>query len=212
MIQMPELVNRRTVPIRPGSDELIVELGESIIQYRVSLEIKDVIVVSEDLAGRPWLISKIHYGTEDYAYSLMFFNGYALAVTVNTGDQLLIPTRESIDRATRDINQGIVEIGQPNPNLSDNPASRANRSKLPVKDKARIEILRRLGGPDANNVPTLAPNQAESPAIQQSVIPGQIVLGADVSEARCKNPSELSITQTRTERIRKAVQNRLSND
>ena len=111
-VQYPELVNRRLVPEEPGSEILIVELGETIIQYDTPLEIKDIRVISSELAGKPWLISKIEYGTEDYGITLALFNGYANPFSVDEGDIVLIPTLESIQRAYRDNNLMRREVGQ----------------------------------------------------------------------------------------------------
>lgn len=211
ILDFPTIGNKRIVNNPDGSR--IVELGETIIDYRDELEVEDFKVVTADMAGKPWSITRILYGTERYTPVFFFFNGYGNCYSVDEGDILLKFTIESMLAAVRDnnfINRELYNfspegtVGQ-STNRDNTPSS-----KLPKIDQNRLRALRRLrdaaqGGDAQNNVISeelLQPNESDgTPTFEVS--DGIITLGTDVSESRCK--SDLSEVQTRTEQIRAAV-------
>lgn len=214
ILDFPTIGNKRIVR-NPDGDQ-IVELGETVIDYKQELDVEDYMVVTEELAGKPWSITKILYGSERILPIFFFFNGYANPYSVQEGDTLLKFTQASMNAATKDNNNITKELYNFSPDgevgngnsISDNET--VNLSKLPKVDQNRVKALQKLKnagkGLSQNQVSQLTgglePNQSDG-AARFEASDGIITLGTDISETRCK--TDLSDVQTRTEQIRAAV-------
>lgn len=197
IVNLPTISNKRLVSNPDGSR--IVELGESVFQYKKQAVVTDVITITQEQAGKPWQIAMIYYSTESAMSALFFMNGYPNPYAVNEGDKLLIFDQESINNCIIDMNSNTREF------YNHKPTELPNKiSKVAKVDANRQAILSKL------NITTpvaLAPNQSNNvPSF--SAADGIITLGTDVSDARCKSDN-LSDTQTRTERIRAAIKKKL---
>lgn len=207
-VELNLLVNRRQVREDSSKEDsdLIIELGESVIDYRTSLQIIDVFTVSSEMAGRPWAIAEASGLGQNYTAALFFFNDYPNPFSVNEGDIILVPTLSSLKSAIRDNNTKFREIGQVPINASRAAIESARKEKISKKDKARQALKRRLLPEEIIEV---SGNQSTG-TDPQPANNGTIVLGADVSRARCVNPNELNSVQTKTEQIRRAVKERIT--
>jgi hypothetical protein len=74
----------------------LVDLSHPIIDYKSRVEIVDLIIVSEEYAGRPWAISKVYYDTESYSDLLCHFNGISNPFALQPGTTLAIPRLSSM--------------------------------------------------------------------------------------------------------------------
>jgi len=210
-IDLKLIVNRRQVRQESANEDsdLIVELGESVIDYRTPLQIIDVFTVGADMAGKPWAVAEASGIGVNYTDALFFFNDYPNPFSVNEGDIILVPTLSSLKSAIRDNNNKFNEIGQVPNSASRAAIESARREKRNQKDKNRQALKRRLLQEDE---PIEVTGNQATGADPQPASDGTIVLGADVSRARCVNPNELNSVQTKTEQIRRAVKERITRD
>lgn len=196
IINLVTIANKRVVT-NPDKSQ-IVELGESVFQYNKQANVRDVLVVTKDLAGKPWSIASVLYGNEAYLAPFFFLNGYPNPYAVDQGDKLLEFDESSLNDVITDCNNITKEINNVSP-----PVTKPAQNKSTVVDQNRMNVLNKLGATPATVV---SPNQNTGvPSL--TAADGVIVLGTDVSDARCK--SNLTDTQTRTEQIRAAIKAKL---
>lgn len=85
-----EILKRKPIIIK--NNEEIVDITTCSVQYiNDNPYIIKQIIISEDMAMRPDLVSKIAYGRIDYVDILLKFNGISNPYSLNNGDILLIP-------------------------------------------------------------------------------------------------------------------------
>ena len=84
------LTNKREVD---GS----IDFLDSTFRNTSTYEILDVFVVTQSYVMRWDKISSKYYGTPDYADGLFKFNEYDNPFSLNIDDEVIIPTRESLD-------------------------------------------------------------------------------------------------------------------
>lgn len=203
IINLPTISGKRVVSNPDGSQ--IVELAESCIQYKRQAVVTDVIVVTRDQAGKPWLIAQSLYLRESAMAVLFYLNGYPNPYAVNEGDRLLVFDENTLNSVVVDNNNINKEFYNISP--QDSSQKQQKRSKLNRIDQNRQNVLARLGQGNNPANTVIAPN-ASTGVPSVTAASGIITLGTDVSDARCKS-NNLSETQTRTEQIRAAIKKKL---
>lgn len=205
IINLPTIVGKRVVSNPDGSQ--IVELAESCIQYKKQAVVTDVIVVTRDQAGKPWMIAQSLYLRENALAVLFYLNGYPNPYAIAEGDRLLVFDENTLNSVLIDNNNITKEFYNIAP--QDSSQKQQKRSKLNRIDQNRQNVLSRLGQGQGNNSANtaIAPN-ASTGVPSVTAASGIITLGTDVSDARCKS-NNLSETQTRTEQIRAAIKKKL---
>lgn len=192
------LLNKRIVEF---DNEKIVELTESSIEYNDYVFIEDLIVVTDEWEGRPWLISQFYYGSQDYTDLLCFFNGVPNMFALEKGTVLFIPELTSMVKALRDNNK-VDESSDLRLKYSD---------KLSKKDQRRIELLKdkvkdRANATESPKPPNLADLGSESIEVSS----GRIVFGQNVTKGPCSD--KFSDAQIKTKIIRDRIKNRILNE
>lgn len=188
--------NRKEITV---DGEKIIDFTGSVIDFKFPLKFSEPpVVVSQEFEGRPHLIAKLKYGTEELTDLLLFFNGISNPLSVQKGMILAIPDRDSMLANVRDINK----------TETNNVSKSKFNEKLSKKDKDRIQQLI-----DRNNIGQAStgdfrtPNMVKDGTQDVTPIDGRVVLGTNVSDVRCKN--QISGTQTLTELTRAAVKEKL---
>ncbi len=155
------------------------------------------VLVSQELEGRPHLISKLVYGSEDYADILMQVNGIQNPLRVEAGQVLIVPDLAGLLAGCVDA-RSLPEPGT--------PVAQQQRliSKLGIKDATRVQSLIKKANPKADPTDIRTPNMVKPNTSPLTPANGRVVLGTGISDARCRD--DLSTTQTMTENVRKAVQ------
>lgn len=205
IINLPTIFGKRLVSNPDGSQ--ILELGESCIQYKKQATVTDIIVVTREQAGKPWMIAQALYLRENALAAFFYLNGYPNPYAVQEGDKLLVfddNTLNSVLVNNNNINKEFYNITP-----QDSSRRRQKIDKLNKIDQNRQNVLSRIGqnGNNQQAVNVISPNASVGvPPVTAS--DGLITLGTDVSDARCKSDN-LSDTQTRTEQIRAAIKKKL---
>lgn len=194
LIKLATLENRRNIVI---DDEVIVDLTESVIDFTKPLTYSHPpILITKELAGRPWLVSKLVYGSEEHYDLLCIFNSIPLPIMLEEGMVLVCPDLDSMRANLKDNTK------DPNTNQS----KQAFTNKLSKKDQDRISQAVVQNGGTKGDIRT--PNMVKDGTKAVTAAGGQIILGTNISDSRCK--TELSSTQSVTEQIRKALKIRLT--
>ncbi len=199
IINLPTISNKRIVSNPDGTQ--ILELGESVFNYKREAIVIDSIMVTQDQAGKPWLIAQSLYLKESALAAFFFLNGYSNPYSVNEGDKLLRFDDDTLNNIVVDnnaINKEFYNV------KTQDVASSKKKDKLTKIDQNRQALLAKIASPDQN---VIAPNESTGVPPTSSA-DGVITLGTDVSDARCKS-NNLSDTQTRTELIRAAIKKKL---
>jgi len=192
ILNLPTIANKRIVSNPDGSQ--ILELGESVIQYKKNAVVEDIIIVTADQAGKPWVIAQALYLKESAIGVFFYLNGYPNPYAIQEGDKLLKFSDDTLNTVLVDNNLITKEFYGVKPGQKKN-------TKLNKIDQNRQAVLKKT-----NKAPALAPNESTAPSFIAS--DGLITLGTDVSDSRCKSDN-LSETQTRTEQIRAAIKKKL---
>jgi hypothetical protein len=175
-------------PIENG----VIDLTRSVFDYTNYVTIREIIVISDTMEGKPWLISKIYYGSEKYLDILCFFNGISNPLTIKKGDVLFIPDLDGMINALQDLS-------------ASNPSENPTNNKLSTLDQNRVrQLLSNIG----DNVIIKNPNQVPPNVDQNTVEDGTITLGTSSTICRSAN----SGTQSRSDRIRAAVITKIKNE
>ena len=145
------------------------------------------IMITKEYNGRPDLISKVVYGSEDYTDLLLYFNGIGNPFMVQEGMVLKIPTLDSM----------ILNIDKGNKEKK-NKSKEALNKKLPAKDRRRLE--------NAVEGEIKAPNMVAEGTTPVVASGGKIELGTNVIDKKCND--NLSNTQLLSEQVRKAVKDK----
>jgi len=178
--------------IEDSDGTLMLDIFDPTIEYRVDVRYSNnSFIVTSKYEGRPDLVSKLLYGTEDYMDLLMFYNDIPHAFMLQEGTILRVPNISDIRQNLKDNNQS-----------TDRNITRKNlNKKLPQKDKNRIQAIT---GEAEVRTPVIA-KEGTTPV---KVVDGRIILGTGISDKRCS--TGLTGTQKRTELIRQAVKDKLS--
>jgi len=203
IVNLPTISGKRVVSNPDGSQ--IVELGESCIQYKKQAIVNNIIVVTADQAGKPWLIAQSLHLRENAMAVLFYLNGYPNPYAIDEGDRLLVFDDNTLNSVLIDNTQKSREFYNILPQTSSQ--QQLKRSKLNKLDQNRQNLLSKIGSQASAATTVISPNASVGvPPVSAS--DGLITLGTDVSDTRCKSDN-LSDTQTRTEQIRAAIKKRL---
>lgn len=189
-MKMDELLH---IPILDSKSEIEIN-GETIIdlcQKTVNFSIKNtpvikIIIVNEKLAGKPHLISKLAYQSENYCGIVENFNGISNPLSTDKGNILYVPNLQ-------------VALG----NIQAKQTQRTNDSKRLFQKKLKPEQLKAIQAISEIEDPR-KPNMVADGTDAITIVDDSMILGTDVTDVkRCgKN---LSDNQVLSERIKEAV-------
>lgn len=136
----------RLSPIVLGGDD-IINIFDSMFGD-ISDQKYESVIVDSSLAGKPHLISKAVYGSQNYVDVLFGYNGYSNPLTIKAGDKLIIPPLIVLENMTKKNespkkNESIAEL----------------KKRIPKQLKKRIEFLMRSKN---NNGDIKTPNMNEN--------------------------------------------------
>lgn len=168
-------------PLITIGDEEIVDLTKQSFSSSIQRKIGKKIVIDRSLSGKPHLISKAVYGTQNMIDLLFSYNGYSNPLTVKTGDIMYAPDLSQLQREVTKINNG----------KQSNLAIKELNKRIPETDKKRIEFLKK----SQNNVGDIStPNMNESVSQFDIDENNSVVnLGSDVNQGDALNDSVDSI-------------------
>lgn len=190
------LSKRREITI---NNEKIVDLCEPIVNFKKPLSIaQQPVEINEQFEGRPWLIAKMVYGSEDYTDLMLYFNGITNPYMVQRGMKITI----------YDLDSMLANIKDPNKADSrENESKKQFNSKLPQIDKNRFAALKAKVGDNSTLTSFSTPVMSPEGVADSIASEGRIILGTNVSNVRCKDG--LSQNQTLTEKVREAVREKI---
>jgi len=188
--QLMKIFDFDTINHKPVEDG-IIDLTKSVFDYEDYVTIREIVIISDSMEGKPWLISKIYYGSEKYLDVLCFFNGISNPLTIKRGDVIFIPDLDSMLKALTDLSNS-------------DPKQNPTNNKLAKLDQNRIKKLLSDVGSD---VIIKNPNQVPPNVDQNTTEDGTITLGT--SSTVCRSAG--SGTQSRSDRIRAAVISKIQN-
>lgn len=196
LINLTTIFNRKEIEI---NGEKMLDLTDQVIVFKKQLRFsRPPIVISKEFEGRPDLISKLVYGSEDHVDLLLFFNGISNPLMIQQGMTLIIPDLDSMKQNVENKQETDTE----------NESKKEFNKKLPKKDENRIrQLISKNTGVPPDQVDVRPPNIPAVGLQPTQVQNGRIILGTNVTE-RCED--ELSETQKLSEIIREAVRNRIS--
>jgi len=175
------------LPIININGEDIVDFSEPVFTQGLTVNYQQSpVIVTEEFAGRPHLLSKAVYGVEDHADMLLYFNGISNPFSLAAGMVIKIPTTDSMNAA-----------------FSINKANKVN--------KAKVEFNKKLSQKDKDILKNTIENSEIRPSniVADGTTPfvnngdGTLTLGTNVVTKKCK--TDLSKTQLISEKIRAAV-------
>jgi len=182
--------------IATQEDGNIIDMFHQSVEYKKQIRFKEqpVIPSTSTFGGKPHTIVKSLYGNENYLDLFFTFNGISNPLVVDDSQILVVPDEES-------MNQSLVSASMNERNNNRNLI--LFRDKISKVDKRRIELIKKdseLPESDVRpgNLAITSPITATN---------GEIILGDNVSNTRCK--AVLSPTQLKTEQIRKALKNKI---
>lgn len=125
-----EFVSLENCPsINLDGQDFIDLCSESIFSSKI-FDLERVIVVPKSFAGRPHLISRSVYGSENDMDLLFSINGYSNPLTVKAGDFLVVPKIKALRKSASkksQLNESIVEL----------------KKRISVVDENRIKFLKK---------------------------------------------------------------------
>ena len=118
-------------PIITIDGEEIVDLTKGIFTYNTNRKLGRRVIIDKSLAGKPHLISKAIYQSQNMIDMLFSYNGYSNPLTVLAGDILYVPTIKDLKKAmtTTNSNAGI------------NTTIKLLKNRLSSIDQKRIKFL-----------------------------------------------------------------------
>lgn len=167
--------------------ESIVDLCQKTVNFDFnSIPVIGIIIVDESLMGKPHLISKKAYQSENYGDIIANFNGISNPMSIDKGNILYIPNLE-IARA----------------NIKASKKQKTNVSKKLFQKKLKPEQLKAIEAISEVDDPR-KPNMVADGMEAITIVDDSMILGTDVTDVkRCgKN---LSDNQILSERIKEAV-------
>lgn len=177
-------------------DEQIIDLCSESFSKTVPMDYTlQISTISEDLSGRPHLVSRILMGSEDDADILMHYNHVSNPYSMDGTFTFITPNRQTAVEA-------IKKSASYSPKENESQVE-LNRS-VAEKDKKRIMELIRQSNPQMvseSTTPIRTTNMTTQPQTEEK--DGEIVFGTNVVSKRCSG--DLSSTQSRTEMIRKTI-------
>lgn len=194
------ITNRKEITV---NNQKQIDLVDNMIDFKKQLQVaQQPLEVTKEYEGRPDLIAKAIYGSEDDMDLMLYFNGISNPLSVQRGMEITVYDLDSMRANIKDVE-----------NSEDNNESKKKfNEKLPQKDKARIKALqeksRKKGAPAADDFRT--PTMTKEGSKPVTATGGRVVLGTNVTDVRCKD--KISPVQTLTEKIRQAVKDKIKED
>ncbi len=194
MINLKTLLNKRFFK-KPNGD-LILDLTVSTIKYKFSPRIKEIIIVTNEFAMRPDLISKLVYGDESLFDYILIYNGISNPLSLEPGQVLLIPEKEDMDQAVITPKDGINE-------------DKKKKEEITVKaetnkDKKRLDIIKQKVENGKKDI--LPPNVSKPGSQPIKIENGEIVFGpnqTNIEKEHC--PIPLSRAQLKDKLLNKKI-------
>lgn len=192
--------NRREIEDDEGNKFL--DLSEPLVNFTKQLQVaQQPIEVTAEFEGRPDLIARAVYGTEDAMDLMLYFNGISNPLMVQRGMFITVFDFDSMK----------ANIKNPQNEDANNLSKQNFSNKISKQDKNRIKALqdkqREGGAPTEDDFRT--PTMTKPGTEQTTPVDGRIVLGTNVTDERCKD--NVSATQSLSEEIRKAVKDKVVN-
>jgi hypothetical protein len=154
-------------PIIIIGGEEIVDLTKGTFSQGTNRKIGRRIIIDKSLSGRPHLVSKAIYKSQNMIDLLFSYNGYSNPLTISAGDMLYVPTMKEMKKA----------IVSQNSTSAVNTTIKLLKNRLSTIDQKRIKFL--MGS--SNNFGDIkTPNMNES--VKQfniDVLNNKITLGSD---------------------------------
>ena len=142
-----------------GVDKIVTDLTEPTLKPDYSdprFVVARTILVNEEYAMRPDLISMFAYGVDHYADIIMKFNGISNPFAINDGDLLLIPQLAGAKTFYKQPKPTKKEIEEIKRAFIDK-----NRFSKPTQD--RLDKLKQLAESKKNGSPTIEPSNKLKP-------------------------------------------------
>jgi len=166
--------------------EYIKDMTTRSVEFGPNMLVSKTGIVSEDLAMRPDLVSKIYFGDSNKLDHILKFNGISNPFSLEAGDIVLIPSAEDMKTAFK------PKVAKDNQTNKDELIKKFfDPDKLSKKDNKRIDYLAAKSAQLANGSKTnLPPNFAEPGSQELKVVNGQVIFGGDVvpSKENCTDP------------------------
>lgn len=192
-ISYQSLEAKQTIKI---DDEEIIDLCSESFSKTVPMDYTlQISTISEDLSGRPHLVSRILMGSEDDADILMHYNHVSNPYSMDGTFTFITPNRQTAVEAIKKSASSSQKENESQVELNKTVAE---------KDKKRIMELIRQSNPQMvseSTTPIRTTNMTTEPQTEEK--DGEIVFGTNVVSKRCSG--DLSSTQSRTEMIRKTI-------
>ncbi len=184
LLHIPILDSKSIIEI---NGESIVDLCQKTVNFNIkNTPVIGIIIVNEKLAGKPHLISKRAYLSENYCGIIENFNGISNPISTSKGDILYIRNLQ-------------VALG----NIQAKQTQRTNDSKRLFQKKLKPEQLKAIQAISEIEDPR-KPNMVADGTEAITIVDDSMILGTDITDVkRCgKN---LSDNQILSERIKEAV-------
>lgn len=150
----------------------MLDLTQPMVEYKRQLLIlRPPVYVTRELRGRPDLISKAVYKSEDYTDLLLFFNELSNPLMVDEGMLLIVPELDSM----------LANLATPKVNVQ-NETQKRFVAKLPTIDKNRIkQLIANATNQKVSDASIRTPNMLPEGAKKVTPIDGRVVLGTSMS-------------------------------
>lgn len=175
----------RNKPDYKKNDEIIRDLTARSIEFTPRMSVQSTGIVSEDLAMRMDLVSKVYFKNSNKMDILLKFNGISNPFSLDEGDIVLIPNEDDMKSAL------LPKTGKDNATNKEELITKFfDPDRMSKKDKKRLDYLKEKSANLANGSETnLPPNFAEPGGKELQVIDGLVVFGADtVQKDNCPDP------------------------
>lgn len=194
MFNLRTLLNKRFFK-KPNND-VIIDLATSTIKYKFNPNIKETIIVTEEFAMRPDLISKLVYGDESLFDYILTFNGISNPLSIEPGQILLIPEKEEMDQMLITPKDGINEDQRKKEEITIKPESN--------KDQKRLELIKQKLENGKKDV--LPPNIAKPGTQPIKIENGEIIFGQNTTQIDKENcPIPLSRSLLKEKLLNKKI-------
>lgn len=192
-ISYQSLEYKKTITI---DGEEILDLCSETFSQKVPMDYRlQVSTITQDLSGRPHLVSRILMGSEDEADIFMHYNHISNPYCMDETFMFITPNNMTAVEAMRTSEKS---------GKQENESQKELNKNVNEKDKKRIMELMRQHNPQIiseNSTPLRTTNMTSEP--QTKEIGGEVIFGANVVSKRCSG--DLSSTQSRTEMIRNTI-------
>lgn len=195
-------------PIFIKNGERIRDLTYPSIRYNYDPSLEGVVVMNNQMAMRPDLVSRVGYGSTDLWDMILKFNGYSNPFAIDYDDIFLVPSlidmQEQLapsgaqDVIADTVRKQYIDVSK---KAKNDPRLTESETKRREAQRAQVEGV---GVPSISNLP---PNIAEEGDREIIIRAGKVYFGPDIS----KGKQECETPLTKSEFIAKLIKNRLKN-